>query len=455
MAAAWDGLLMATDSVVKNYVAVDAGRPMVKVKMNRKHDAQVIASQLRAYVEGLYPQRGSVDERKDLDTVIEKIKYTRDTLKLQEAKGMNEKKAIGLLQNAINDPVYRICPRLFFTIGITLTLVLEVYNSYNHMIEVVRTLLQLCRREEDRELLEIKMKLYGLLAKAYSWLGKYKVSVLYSKRALEISFLLNDTDIELKLYDKFGMYYYYLDDMQRSIYFHKRTIDSLLEPQISPIRELLITRYADRMHREELADSGNIRRKVIPTADYVTLKVPTYMEHKVYYSSSDSDDMPMSQSVNPFKDQSKMPSGPIRSPTLIKFNPKTILYSEDTNQDSRTAVYTDYELSNLRPTKLFSHMSTNRQKDFFFNGREIHAKVGKFFKPVGKQYYRRRSLIDDFVKLLSEIVEKLGDLRIKDEKPMTVRRFTVTTSDFRLSKSSKSYSPRIRSRINFSPRSNN
>lgn len=439
-----DRIIFDNQFCSKAFLYIDNKRPLVHVSLDSKTDHQVIAFQLKHLVQTLHQEESNPRSiNQDLAIIRSKLTMIKETLSQTEKQGMSENKGRLILEGILSNSLIRQNPRLFFNAGLVLVQLLDIYRSFNDQITVIRTLLEICRQEHDLEFSNIKMKLNRWLAKAYSSLGKHKVAVLYGKRALELAFLLKDFDSEIRLYDDFGKYYYYLDDLSRSLYFHKRTIDSLVEPSNSPVRELFLTRNKARRQRDEISESGGIKyRKPIQRADDKSIKISAADEHHYYYSSSDSEEMPMSQSVEILTEAPRLPMCPIRSPALLTLSPRTTFFS---GNDGRTAVYSNYELVKLRPKKMLSHLSTIRQADFYFNGKEIHAKTDKLFRPVGLQYYRRRAVFEAFVKLLNSIISLLptenSDSKLQQQSPASLRSFTVKkTSTIRLT--AKSTSPR-------------
>ena len=73
-----------------------------------------------------------------------------------------------------------------------------------------------------------------------------KRAMKYFKRALELSFYLKNENLELKTYDKFGIIFFYLNDLQKAKYFHDRMMRRLVEPDHSPLKISMLKKFEDR-----------------------------------------------------------------------------------------------------------------------------------------------------------------------------------------------------------------
>lgn len=68
-------------------------------------------------------------------------------------------------------------------------------------------------------------------------LAHYYSAMIIYKKALELAYVYQDHDAELKLYDRIGSMHYYLGDLKKAEYYHLRSLNGLLEESGSPSRD--------------------------------------------------------------------------------------------------------------------------------------------------------------------------------------------------------------------------
>ena len=82
----------------------------------------------------------------------------------------------------------------------------------------------------------MKIKSFILLSDICNLISKYEYSLIFLKKALQYSWVLNDLDKESFLYERIGMLYNSIGDIAKANYYHYRSLGYVTESKKSPSR---------------------------------------------------------------------------------------------------------------------------------------------------------------------------------------------------------------------------
>lgn len=80
---------------------------------------------------------------------------------------------------------------------------------------------------------ELILRFYILKAEVYQKMRVFQTSIGLYTKALRYAWLLKEVDLELFLYDRVAVCFYYLEDMARAEQVHRRSILGTIEPHFS------------------------------------------------------------------------------------------------------------------------------------------------------------------------------------------------------------------------------
>jgi tetratricopeptide (TPR) repeat protein len=88
------------------------------------------------------------------------------------------------------------------------------------------------------ELLDMhtKMVAYELMGQCYTDIKEYTLALKCHKKQLEISWISNDENQELRAYEFIGKVYFYMGEIYKCKMYHDRSQFGIIEPKDSKIR---------------------------------------------------------------------------------------------------------------------------------------------------------------------------------------------------------------------------
>lgn len=110
------------------------------------------------------------------------------------------------------------------------------------------------------ELFTQKYKSYHGLATCCIKLSQYQNALQFMKKALEIAYVHEDIENELKYYDAIGKAYYYLGFLKKASYYHDRAARGVYEQFTSDSREKAKTNFKEfeNFNRLAMGNDGDI-----------------------------------------------------------------------------------------------------------------------------------------------------------------------------------------------------
>ena len=112
------------------------------------------------------------------------------------------------------------------------------------------------------ELLDDMNSAYEAIGNCYKFLNQYDRSIKCYKKQIELSWVLNDKESELRAYDNIGIQYFYLGNRDKARYYHDRMISGKSEKPKSEMREKVLKKFEDKNFQiflKEREDNANIR----------------------------------------------------------------------------------------------------------------------------------------------------------------------------------------------------
>jgi len=90
--------------------------------------------------------------------------------------------------------------------------------------------------------------MYGQIAYAFHTLGEYEAALYYYKKQLQVTWDENVKNIETDIYDNIGMEYYYLGDMEKSIFYHTASMNDGLK--IGKLEKMMSPKSKENIRKE-------------------------------------------------------------------------------------------------------------------------------------------------------------------------------------------------------------
>ena len=109
--------------------------------------------------------------------------------------------------------------------------------------------------------LEELMIAYESLGTVYKFLYQYQKAILCYKKQIELSWILNNRDFELRGYDNIGIQYYYLGNRDRAKYYHIRMVCGRYEKNKSDIKEKVTKNFKEK-HFNFFQTNGRLKIEI-------------------------------------------------------------------------------------------------------------------------------------------------------------------------------------------------
>jgi len=96
------------------------------------------------------------------------------------------------------------------------------------------------------ELLDEMGNAYEAIGNSYKFLNQYDKSIKCYKKQIELAWVLNDKESELRAYDNIGIQYFYLGNRDKAKYYHERMICGKVEKPKSEMKEKVLKKFEDK-----------------------------------------------------------------------------------------------------------------------------------------------------------------------------------------------------------------
>jgi len=96
------------------------------------------------------------------------------------------------------------------------------------------------------ELLDEMGNAYEAIGNSYKFLNQYEKSIKCYKKQIELAWVMNDKESELRAYDNIGIQYFYLGNRDKAKYYHERMISGKVEKPKSEMKEKVLKKFEDK-----------------------------------------------------------------------------------------------------------------------------------------------------------------------------------------------------------------
>lgn len=127
------------------------------------------------------------------------------------------------------------------------------------------------------ELIDELMQSYECLGIISKFLYRYEKAIIYFKKQIEVAWILENRDSELRAYDHIGMQYFYLGNHQRAKYYHLRFLCGRYEKD-TELKRRMIQSFQDRnFNFFNISEKGEYRLKIIDNSS-LRLKLKSLLD---------------------------------------------------------------------------------------------------------------------------------------------------------------------------------
>lgn len=212
------------------------------------------------------PSRGMGDQPKTLEEVLKCI-ADENALFHKTLSEMVTKKKHGLITDHLgyNLQLAILLDDMVLLIT-TLQNMAEVFLSSNQLDSAVFASNHLRLAAELTKNYSAKIDALIKLSDCAKSLRRYPESIKFLKRGLHYAYYTNDIEHELQIYDKMGMIYFYLNEAEKSEFYHKKS-NGMYEALDSPLRSLSKLDI-DRYHRKHVPYFDHINWVFLSKVDF-------------------------------------------------------------------------------------------------------------------------------------------------------------------------------------------
>ena len=183
---------------------------------------------------------------------------------------------------------------------------------------------------------------YKQLGCCYKLVKQYHLALINFKKLLQLAWAENSTEWELKAYDFIGLAYYYMGELEKSKYYHKRMWEGICEDKNSTVRVIsLKSLYSRRQKRNNTEDRG----KPVRIAHF---------SHFLNVSDEDESELPSPRTGSGQGDQKFLPFY------------KPIEKKKGVNSFERKTTISKSLSNRIRPFMLLSHLSPIESPNNYF-----------------------------------------------------------------------------------------
>lgn len=197
------------------------------------------------------------------------------------------------MDEMMRHPFLHHCLILFDSLAFIQARSLQIFKQYTQAVIIYKTIKHYSHLPKQKPTL---MKVYLNLARCFAAMDKPKIALLYAKRCLEVVYYLQDKKVEMRVYDLASQQFFHMGNLEKAKYFHERMVKMLPEPKNTPLRTLLLKKLEIRNEKSRIAaKSRKPRMNIIRFIKGEDLHREN--EHRLYYSSSDDEELPMSLAI--------------------------------------------------------------------------------------------------------------------------------------------------------------
>lgn len=197
---------------------------------------------------------------------------------------------------------------------------------------------------EQTQNYESKMYAYKQLGSCYKLVKQYHLALVNFKKLLQLAWSENNTEWELKAYDFIGLAYYYLGELEKSKYYHKRMWEGICEDKNSTVRELSLKALMEKRQRRNSTEDRSKHMRIPISRDHLS--------HFFNLSDDDEAELPSPRTGSGINDHKYLPFYKTLTEKRPKITRKLTLRTTHSNR--------------IRPFMLLSHLSPIESPNNYF-----------------------------------------------------------------------------------------
>lgn len=199
----------------------------------------------------------------------------------------------------------------------------------------------------------LKMLAYKEIGFCYKLVKQYRSALINFKKLLQLAWYRGHKGWELKAYDYIGIAYYYLGELEKSKYYHKRMWEGIYESENSAVRIIAINALRQKMENRILSDDRGVPQIKLD-ASYV-----------INQSDEDENDLPSPRTGSGEGDLKLLPFF-IQKKSENKFKLPYLNTNAHARQASRKNTMMKSLSNRVHPFMLISHLSPNESPNNYF-----------------------------------------------------------------------------------------
>ena len=146
---------------------------------------------------------------------------------------------------------------LYFTVLKLQGKLMLLYNDIYKSLAIFKTLKKMGQVKKDYSR---KLISYKYLGRCFQKIGNHKMAIFYYIKLLQMSWFCDKSVYELLAYDLIGLQYFYMEDLDKAVYYHEKMAEGRIESKGSELRKLGINKLLNKMAED--AHSQKKDRKI-------------------------------------------------------------------------------------------------------------------------------------------------------------------------------------------------
>jgi tetratricopeptide (TPR) repeat protein len=214
----------------------------------------------------------------------------------------------------------------------------------------------------------MKMLAYKEIGFCYKLVKQYKSALINFKKLLQLSWYRKHRGWEMKAYDFIGIAYYYLGEIEKSKYYHKRMWEGIYEGENSAVRTLAINSLKQKLETKLTTDERGIPQ-IKDDTSYV-----------INQSDEDENDLPSPRTGSGEENLKLLPYFNLKKAQSSRNLPSISSNRKPPLANRKMAVKTALT-SRVKPFMLISHLSPNESPNNYFYVEQMNS-----FRVRGEQF---------------------------------------------------------------------
>ena len=214
----------------------------------------------------------------------------------------------------------------------------------------------------------LKMTAYKKIGFCYKLVKQYRSALINFKKLLQLSWFRKHRGWEMKAYDFIGIAYYYLGEIEKSRYYHKRMWEGVYESENSAVRILAINALKQKIEARN------------PTDERVIPQIKSDTSYIINQSDEDENDLPSPRTGSGEENLKLLPYFNLKKAQTARSLP-TVNSARKPPTGSRKNTANTNLTSKVKPFMLISHLSPNESPNNYFYVEQMNS-----FKVRGEQF---------------------------------------------------------------------